>query len=109
MLYPLSYEGGPADRSRSAGGPGRRGRLRPIWQRARGSRWFRGWLVSTVLLGLAQLGNPSSVRTYGACAALLVAVVGSSVSGGHRGATMLCGARGPRTAPPSTRPARRGR
>jgi hypothetical protein len=26
MLYPLSYEGGPADRSRLAGEPGRRGR-----------------------------------------------------------------------------------
>ena len=48
MLYPLSYEGLQRDRSRSAGGPGRRGRLRLVCQRARGSRWFRGWPASTV-------------------------------------------------------------
>ena len=34
---------------------------------------------------------------------------GSRVPEGHRGATALCGARGPRTAPPLTRPARPGR
>jgi hypothetical protein len=42
-------------------------------------------------------------------AALLVVVVGSRVPEGHRVATVLCGVRGPRTAAPLTRPARRGR
>jgi hypothetical protein len=36
------------ERSRSAGGPGRRGRPWLPCQRARDSRWFRGWRASTV-------------------------------------------------------------
>src|SRR5215212_6484612 len=60
MLYPLSYEGGPANPSRSAGGPGRRG---------------RPWLhYSSTSIAVAT-------RAGGPCAVELLAAGGDPLSG----------------------------